>query len=108
MARFAGVIHFDDIQSWKAVVEESIPEREYSFIEFHANFFASLALVPPLELSEQFIQCIELTKQHGLDASDEATGAKEIIESHIARHFEVSRDVVHRRIEADNLWGEVT
>lgn len=101
-------IDFDDIESWKAVVEESIPEREYSFIEFHANFFAGLVLVPSPELREQFVECIELTKQHGLDASDEATGAKDVIESNIARHFEVSRDVIHRRIEADGLWDENT
>jgi len=100
-------INFHDVQSWKAVVAESISEREYSFVEFHANFFAGLVLVPPPELRDQFEQCIKLTKEHGLDASDEATGARDIIESHIARHFEVSRDVVHRRIEADALWGEV-
>ena len=83
-------IDFDDIQSWKGVTEESIPEREYSFIEFHANVFAGLVLVPSPELRKQFVECIELTKQHGLDASDEATGAKDVIESNIARHFEVS------------------
>ena len=43
-----------------------------------------------------------------LDALDEATGTKDVIESNIARHFEVSRDVIHRRIEADNLWNEIT
>lgn len=101
-------IDFDDVQSWKAVIEESIPEREYGFIEFHANCFAGVVLVPPPELRDQFVQCIALTKQHGLDVTDEATGAKDIIESHIARHFEVSRDVVHRRIEADELWDEIT
>jgi Zn-dependent peptidase ImmA (M78 family) len=100
-------IDFDDVQSWKAVIEEFIPEREYGFIEFHANFFAGLVLVPPPELREWFSRCIELTRQHGLDIADEASGAKEIIESHIARHFEVSRDVIHRRIETDNLWIDV-
>lgn len=100
-------IDFDDIESWKAVIEESLPEREYSFIEFHANFFAGLVLVPPAQLREQLIACIELIKQHGLDALDEATGAKDVIESNIARHSEVSRDVVHRRIEADGLWDEI-
>ncbi len=59
------------------------------------------------ELREQFGRCIELTRQHGLDIADEATGAKDIIESHIARHFEVSREVIHRRVEADGLWGEL-
>lgn len=101
-------IDFHDIQSWKTVIEQSIPEREYGFIEFHANFFAGLVLVPPPELREQFAQCIDLTKQHGLDVSDEATGAKDIIESHIARNFDVSRDVIHRRVETDGLWDELT
>ena len=101
-------VTFHDIESWKVVIEESIPEREYSFIEFHANFFAGLVLAPPPELREQFVACFELAKRHGLDPMDEATGAKDVIESKIARHFKVSRDVVHRRIEADNLWEENT
>ena len=79
-------------------------------IQFHrvpSHFFAGLVLVPSPELREQFVACIDLAKQHGLDASDEATGARMVIESNIARHFEVSRDVVHRRIEAENLWDEI-
>jgi hypothetical protein len=100
-------IAFQDVQSWKAVIQESLPEREYGFIEFHANFFAGLVLVPEPELRSELVRCIALTREHGLDPSDEATGAIDIIESHLARRFEVSRDVVHRRIEADGLWDEV-
>ncbi len=33
---------FHDIASWKAAITQSIPEREYSYVEFHANYFAGL------------------------------------------------------------------
>jgi len=98
---------FQDIQSWKAVIEQSLPEREYGYIEFHANFFAGLILVPAQELRVRFFQCLEQIKQRDLDISDEASGAKEIIEAHIARYFGVSQQVIHRRIEADELWSGI-
>lgn len=83
---------------------ESIPEREYGLVEFHANFFAGLVLIPPRDLSQEFSECIIRAKQQGLDVLDEVTGARDIIESYIGRRFKVSRDVVHRRLEADRLW----
>lgn len=98
---------FRDIHSWKRLVTESLPEREYAFIEFHANFFAGLILVPPEELRAQFNECLDEVRQAGIDPSDEATGARRIIEMRIGRHFQVSSEVVHRRIEADDLWAEV-
>lgn len=97
-------MQFHDVASWKEAVSESIPDREYGLVEFHANFFAGLVLVPPPELRSRFEACVELAKQQGIDITDEASGAQEIVESYIAREFEVSTAVVQRRMVADVLW----
>jgi hypothetical protein len=43
-------------------------------------------------------------KKNDIDFEDLDTGAKEIVENYVAREFEVSSDVIHRRIEKDDLW----
>jgi len=97
-------IQFHDIASWKEAVGRTIPEREYGFVEFHANFFAGLVLVPPANLRTSFDRCVDHAKQQGIDITDEASGAQVIVEGYIAKEFEVSADVVHRRLDADGLW----
>src|SRR5207247_1730438 len=44
---------FTTVQQWKES-RNAIPEREYSRLEFQANTFAGLILVPPKELAEKF------------------------------------------------------
>ena len=100
-------ISFDDVASWKAFVTDSIPEKEYSYLEFHANFFAGQILVPSSELAPRFRECVRMAKDAGIDVSDEATGVREAIEGNLGRQFEVLSDVVHRRVEADSLWAEL-
>jgi hypothetical protein len=97
-------IEFHDIRGWKKAIAESIPEREYGFVEFHANFFAGLVLVPAADLESQLRACLNTATAQGIDPSDEATGARDLIEGYLGRAFEVSRDVIHRRVDADGLW----
>lgn len=97
-------MRFHDIASWREAVSDSIPDREYGLVEFHANFFAGLVLVPPPDLRSRFEACVEVAKQQGIDITDEASGAQEIVESYVAKEFEVSAAVVQRRMFADGLW----
>ena len=97
-------IQFSDIESWKSAITDSISEQDYSRIEFQANFFAGLVLVPPSDLRRTFDACVERARQSGIDIAEVASGAKDTVESYIAREFQVSRDVVHRRLDADGLW----
>lgn len=94
---------FHDIASWKAAITQSIPEREYSYVEFHANYFAGLVLVPRENLQRVFEECVAKAEQAGLDIHDEATGAMDHVEGYIGRTFEVLAAVVHRRLEAEGL-----
>ncbi len=79
--------------------------QEYGFLEFQANSFAGLVLVPKAELQDAFLAAVEAGQQVGIDFDDIGCGAREAAEDFIARRFEVSADVVHRRIERDELWN---
>ena len=99
---------FTDIESWKDTVATAKPEREYGYMEYHANCFAGLVLVPPKELQEYFRSAMNVAASNGIDTTEISDASKDIVESYIARFFEVSRDVVHKRIEDDGLWLSVT
>lgn len=95
-------IVFAGVESWKEFVG-SVDEKQYSYLEFHANTFAGLVLVPPEQLKASFADCVNKARAAQLDVTDDAT--RDHIEGYISRQFVVSKDVVHRRIEADHLWA---
>jgi hypothetical protein len=47
-------LSFDTIDEWKSIITNEIPEKEYGFIEYHANAFAGLILVPSDKLKDVF------------------------------------------------------
>jgi hypothetical protein len=100
-AEFFSRLRVDSISEWKQAVR-SIPTQQYAWLEWQANFFAGHVLVPPRELREALDKCIARIEDEGLRASDESLRA--FIEKHIAGGFSVSSEVIHRRIEGDDLW----
>ena len=97
---------FTTIAQWKDFLANEINEREYGYLETHAYSLAGLILVPTKELKEAFFDLVLPSQDEGIDFDDPGTGAREYVEAHIAGQFDVSRDVVHRRVEYDKLWHE--
>ncbi len=97
-------LEFHDITSWKDAITNGISEKEYSFVEYHANCFAGLVLVPPAELEGVLFQCRQKSEKCGLTLDGDDDGVRDIIEGYIACEFLVSAAVVHRRMEFDGLW----
>ena len=97
---------FNTIQEWKNIITDIIPEDQYSFLEFHAYSFAGLILVPADILRKTFFDYVEKGQEHGIDFDESETGVRETAEDHLAKIFEVSSDVIHRRIEYDSLWHD--
>ena len=83
---------------------DTIPVDQYRYLEYHANCFAGLVLVPPDKLRETFFDYVEEAQEKGIDFDEPGTGAREVVEEQIAIDFEVSAEVIHKRIEADKLW----
>ena len=96
------------VRDWQ-LLQDSISEENYTWFEFQANSFAGLVLVPGEELRKQFEAATRAARQAGLS---EATLSSEAGKSHIARwlasQFEVSEQVIEKRMEKDGLWVAAT
>ena len=82
-----------------------IPEKEYSFIEYHANEFAGRFMVPPDTLQAELEKALLLVEENGLNRSklcDDAHLA--YIANGIAKSFDLSSDVIERRLKNESLW----
>jgi hypothetical protein len=96
-------LQFTNITEWKTVIN-SVPEREYRFLESHANTFAGHVLVPPEPLKTAFDSQVEVLNTNGLSVSEfDPETLSQFLCKDIAKEFEVSVDVVRRRIAADEL-----
>jgi len=100
---------FYSTSSWKEF-ESQVDPHDYDRLEFQGYSFGGLVLVPPRHLKEVFlsnldfvIPDIEKAKAAGFRRSQYLEYAKSEIASKIAPVFEVSADVVLKRIGFDRL-----
>jgi Zn-dependent peptidase ImmA (M78 family) len=92
------------VRDWRAV-QEAITEEDYAWFEFQANSFAGLVLVPAAELRREFAGAVQTARRAGLsDATLWSEAGKEHIARWLATQFEVSEQVIERRLEKDGLW----
>jgi hypothetical protein len=97
-------VHFKSIEEWIAFFQ-NIPEREYVWIEQHAYEFAGRLLVPQEKLIEKLNDTVSLAKNSGFDSWDTSgESTREYVAHAIARHFEVSDQVIDKRLVKENLW----
>ena len=92
------------VRDWRAV-QEAISEEDYAWFEFQANSFAGLVLVPPAELQQQFQRALKAARAAGLtDATLWSEAGQGYLARWLATQFEVSEQVIERRLEKDGLW----
>jgi len=87
------------------VCMRDMPEKEYSFLEYHAYEFAGRFLVPPEALRRELESVIQLAEQSGMPRSqlqDEAH--MQYLAKPISRKFGVSSSVIERRLPKEKLW----
>lgn len=96
-------LRFSTVSEWKAAVN-AIPPVAYSSIEWQAYSLAGLILVPGRPLAHIFEEVEGQARAAGVDLRGATNDGRKIVESHIARHFSVSIDVVRKRLKADGLW----
>lgn len=96
-------LKFSTIEEWKTVIC-SIPDDQYSWIEWQAYSLGGLILVPSRPLQDLFGTKLEEAKRAGIDLQEIDEGMRKTIESHMGRYFEVSADVIRRRMKYDKLW----
>jgi Zn-dependent peptidase ImmA (M78 family) len=96
----------ESTEEWKYLINCMDP-REYGFFEYHAYTFAGLVLVPTKELKKRFYRAIELYKSEGFDPRELSSSsiAIDYISTYLAKEFEVSPEVVKKRIQKEGLMG---
>ncbi|MGH7192184.1 MAG: hypothetical protein ACREJM_01475, partial [Candidatus Saccharimonadales bacterium] len=78
--------------------------REYRFIEWHANAFAGLILVPSEPLARQFEDAEQRLAGIGLSVNDASPVVWDTLQSWMGEAFSVSGSVIDRRGRDDGLW----
>jgi hypothetical protein len=92
------------IEEWITFMRD-IPEKEYSFLEYHAYEFAGRFLVPPEALRQELEAAIQIAEKNGIlrnQLQDEAH--MQYLAKPISRKFEVSSSVIERRLPKEKLW----
>jgi hypothetical protein len=89
---------FNTTGDWKDFME-TFPENEWSWLEWQANQFAGLVLVPSHHLEKRIKHHSKQIKALGI--KNEAVTMDRIVEL-LARDFVVSRDVILRRISKES------
>ncbi|MHC4404727.1 MAG: ImmA/IrrE family metallo-endopeptidase [Planctomycetota bacterium] len=97
---------FRSIDEWKTFVN-SIPDKEHSWLEYQSYAFAGLVLVPknPLELAAR--ECVDKVKSEGIDLYENWDFAWSRIAAFLAKQFDVSSQVIEKRLEKDGLPNDL-
>jgi len=101
------------VSSWKKYISEIDP-KDYSDIEFQGYAFAGLLLVPPHHLKIHFdanlhktSTLIKQAKNKNIKREDYLCYAKAALSRILAPRFEVSEEVITKRIEYDKLENQI-
>ena len=92
------------VQDWRQV-QSLISDEDYAWFEYQANALAGLILVPEDELKRLFTNAVAQARKAGLSAEtiDSEAGRTYIAEA-LADDFDVSTQVIERRMEKDGFW----
>lgn len=94
---------FSNINEWKSQIS-AISDEDLGWLEWQAYSFAGLILVPGEPLADKLKEELRLLREKGISVTDSPDPAKDYICNWIGRFFEVSAQVVDKRLDKDELW----
>jgi hypothetical protein len=93
---------FKSIDGWKEFIN-SLTEKEHSWLEYQGYAFAGLVLVPGEKLVKSTVEWTRKIRDKGISLEKNWDFAWELITEHVAKAFQVSPDVIEKRMEKDEL-----
>lgn len=96
-------LQFADVNEWKHVIM-SLPEKDRGWLEWQAYSLAGLVLVPHEPLREGLVDGVQLASDQGVNVRDDPDPAKDFLCTWLGRRFEVSSQVIEKRLDLDGLW----
>ena len=91
---------FRTVDEWQHFVK-AFPDMDLSRLEWQAHSFAGLVLVPKEALEQSVREKIRLIKAPNLRHEEDF--AKDLAIEMTAKHFDVSKEVINRRIDYDRI-----
>jgi IrrE N-terminal-like domain len=83
----------------------NIPDDQYSWLESHAYEFAGRLLVPPVRLKAELEDAIHMVEAAGFNAwTADRDMVLSFIADHLSKPFNVSADVIMRRLRNEKFW----
>lgn len=83
---------------------QDMPDKEYSFLEYHANEFAGRLLVPAHDLSTEFEAALREVEGRGMARGKLTEDHLSYLCIPVAKRFAVSQEVIERRLTKEKLW----
>lgn len=96
-------LSFDSIEGWKSS-RLRIPEDQYAWLEWQAYAFAGLVLVPEEPLKAAMVAAQARAHAKGFSLADASEPTRRMVAGAISQDFDVSTEVVEKRIAKDGIW----
>lgn len=96
-------IQFSGVAEWKRVIQW-LPEWDRDWLEWQAYCFAGLILVPYDPLQERLQEALRIASEEGVDVTGNPELAEGYVCTWLGRQFEVSSQVIEKRLRKDSLW----
>ena len=93
---------FGNIQQWKDFIN-SIPDQSHRWLEYHAYAFGGLILVPREHLQRLVDEYVRRIREEGLPLKETWDFCWQHIAAQLAKDFEVSTQVIERRLEKERI-----
>ncbi len=97
------LFEFDSIDAWKTL-RDALPERLVDIVEWQANEFAGLLLVPRQGLREAFEEAVDETKSIlGAKYKNNVDVVSDLTVIPLAKRYAVSEDAMRIRLQRESL-----
>ena len=98
---------FRNLNEWKEFIN-SIPINKHRWLEYHAYTFAGLVLVPSQDLKHLTAKHVDRIKEEGISLKKTWDFAWDCIAAQLGKDFEVSSQVIERRLIKEEIKEEYT
>lgn len=96
---------FQRVEDWKRFQRE-MDEEDRRWLEWQAYAFAGLILVPAEPLRTEYQKAVRVAGRVGLSLLKAGEVARSYVADWLARRFEVSAQVIEKRLDKDGLWPQ--
>ncbi len=94
--------NFKNIKEWKDFTN-SISDNDYSWLEYQAYAFGGLVLVPFEHLEKLTSSYVKSIHENEITLKEEWDFAWDLIAAKLAKDFEVSTQVIEKRLNKDKI-----